>query len=286
MPNLHFSTLVNRGTRPTEYFGFKAMPWELKQIDKNPRQVRLYMGMEVETEIKDESLNTLGRDVVIKKQYEALNGHVVIMNDGTLQDGMEIVTTPCTFAYHKHSGMWERFFAENGGSAKHLTAWSSGRAGQHIHVSANYLTPVSLGKLYEFINKPENRDFMLKFSGREAGRLGYCPFNDRYGLKALAKGMLTDRGALNMINAKTLEFRLFRGNVSRAGIFRNLEFCKASIEFAKWTSPHSLTHQDFIGFVSKGPNRHDYPYLAGWLIKHNFLPGRAKKDLILTETNR
>ena len=74
------------------------------------------------------------------------------------------------------------------------------------------------------------------------------------------------RVALNIENARTIEFRIFRGNLKPSSFFRSLEFCHACVVFVKSIADEEidkLTVANFNTFV--GANRDEYPNLFDYL---------------------
>jgi len=280
MSKLHFDRKVMRGSKPSEYFGFKASKYEQAQIKAHPKTPRLYLGIEIEAELKAAVRKKgVSMEAAVKKVYEALNGFVVIINDGTLDDGMEIVTTPATFDYHM-GGVWEKFFAENNGPAKLLWAWGTERAGVHIHVSSNYFTAAHAAKLAHFINASDNLEHLVKFSGRNNR---WAPYVPGVTLVSFTQGNFGGRGALNFSKDGTIEFRLFRGNVSRSGIYRYIQFVQALCEFTRYASFKRLAWHDFCEYATKGSNSKRFKYLRAWLIKNHYAVGRPSSTINLDD---
>ena len=71
----------------------------------------------------------------------------------------------------------------------------------------------------------------------------------------------TDRySVLNTIPEKTIEFRLFKGNISASTIYRYLEFVHALCSYVRSNAMNSKTHHnEFIKWVET--NSFDYPIL-------------------------
>jgi hypothetical protein len=118
----------------------------------------------------------------------------------------------------------------------------------------------------------ENPDFIVKISQREDEHLR-C-WADVSGDKAAhAKDNLTRFAkrksggerycAINLNNPGTVEIRIFRGNISPEGFFKNLEFAHASYLFTKEHGRKELTVDKFHQFL-KG-NQKEYPNLCKFL---------------------
>ncbi len=244
--------------------GFRSQPAEEKTLPTEPR----WLGVELEVEPrligdKDASVD------YIMKSYLALKDFAILKLDGSvLNHGFEIVTIPATLNYHREA--WGPFFAD---AAKHLQSWSTGRCGIHVHFNRNALTKTQQGKALIFINSAHNTAFIQEVAGRAAGT--YCTRSEKNILDASKAMMMpqadmarTHHEALSYSSrtkGATMELRIFRGNVSKRGFFRCLEFTDAMIRFCVETSLRETKHEDFLRWFSQQQVRADYPELTKWL---------------------
>ena len=72
--------------------------------------------------------------------------------------------------------------------------------------------------------------------------------------------------AVNLVNRDTIEFRIFKGTLSRPHLFKAIEFCDSVIQFCM-TAQNSIiycrdwkNYVDYVGLRSK-----DYPHLYAFL---------------------
>lgn len=279
----------------------------------------LFMGVELEVERKSSTYITaqLAR---ITQQKDLGRDFVILKSDSSINDGYEIVSAPATLAYHKQA--WDKFFNN---SAKHLSSFAGGRCGMHVHMSRDAFSPLHLGKLVSFYNNPINRDLIVKIAGRDGNH--YAEFQSHntimnkmqnvqknakaatginskvsiteYNYKELAnvKHSLDRSGGnhkysvVNLSKDPTIEIRIFRGNVSRIGFLKNIEFVHAVYEFTKLASYRSvslttdsikpesygLTTKDFLAWLSAdtSPN---YNNLKVWLATSSFMKYKKLDD--------
>ena len=144
--------------------------------------------------------------------------HVYIKTDGSLDDGMEIVTHPMSLEYHKDF-CWDKIMhhAVFLGYRSHQTS----TCGLHVHVNRNSFAKSReeqdevISRILYFVEHHWNE--MLKFSRRSeyamnrwAARYGYE--NSPKAIMDKAKKNYGRYVAVNLCNYHTIEFRLFRGN--------------------------------------------------------------------------
>jgi hypothetical protein len=263
-------------SRRAEELGVLHTAQEQKQIDRLGYNNLPYLGIELECEARS---NCPG-DTIARSVRDALSGLVICKHDGSLHNGMEIVSRPATFAAHK-DGIWEPFFQENDGPAQYLRAWRTDTAGTHIHISRAAFTPVHMAKFLLFINSSENGTFVEKFAGRSG---------DRWARRSNKTPGDVFRGspkyeAVNFSSsAPTMEVRIFRGNISKHGVYRNLEFVQALYEFTKVTSIRQLKYTDFCKWLDSVVARKTFPYLYNWCIFNDYIRGKPVASIIENTT--
>ncbi len=247
-----------------------------EQLDYNDPDVitRLpHYGIELEVIPKAEAPARIVKDII-----RDLDGHVIVKRDASLEcsggvSGFEIVSTPATFKAHK--GLWKEFF-EN--SAQHLRSWNTSKCGLHIHVSRRAFLKPHLGRFVMFINHPATRDFITELAGRNSGQWSkFQPVS----LKDILKDQFMGRGgsrhvAVNLGNSETIEVRIFRGNVKKAGFFKCLEFVDALFNYTRHCSNSSMSVQLFLEWLKT--NDYGYGNLTKWLKAHGYYNTEVKTN--------
>lgn len=154
--------------------------------------------------------------------------------------------------------------------------------GIHIHASRAAITPLTLGKLMYFMSADDNRPFIEQFAGRNNEKYAKVykkPVKEGGILRDINAGMQRDvniqaarHEALNIYTGKpTIEFRIFRANVSKSGFMKNLDFVHALITWCQ-TSSYSMTELTVENFVKWcNTQRGVYKYLTQWLVSHKYL---------------
>ena len=180
----------------------------------------LFMGIELETESE-------WRFEMAHALRASRFGHLLTCKrDGSLTDGCEIVTQPCTPGYHLFTAMWH-VIAKTCLDYR-ATSHDNGDCGLHIHVSKSFFgDPDAAYECAYLIDTwlTANRAEFQRFSRRSDHQLSeWARFSDvEYPKGATHRQKMvrytSDKGcsrylALNTANAATVEFRLWRGTLS------------------------------------------------------------------------
>lgn len=210
--------------------------------------------------IHDKVYDLLGRDFVILKHDGSLRGH----------RPFEIVTVPATLAYHQTQ--WEDFLSDQTFRPQ-LTSYASGRCGMHIHINRHSFTGLHLAKFMRFINAKVNSKFINTIAQRYNN--DFAKYHDttiaahkhNYVASYSNPTRTTRMSAVNCNNKATIEVRIFRGNLSKTGFFKNLEFVHALWYYTKYASIAELEYKAFIRWLFDPINdSHEYKHLKAWLI--------------------
>lgn len=182
----------------------------------------LYMGVEFETEIKRDLYETA------YNLSSLLEGKAYLKTDGSLDDGFEIVTHPCTLGYHEKNFKWKGVLEE-----LEDVGFNLGTCGIHVHVNRQFFSKQDEIKLGHFVAVFEKK--LVRIAQRKSN--GYAAY--KKAIKGQLKGYLTDFArykALNFTNKSTLEFRIFKTVFELNTIHAFLEFVDALSHFIKTVS--------------------------------------------------
>ena len=160
--------------------------------------------------------------------------------------------------------------------------------GIHVHVSRDALSPLQLGKILFFVGNPYNKGFIEKIAGRNSQKYANILTKKLKDGNVLIKMKKNDAGnrptigaaphgdtkyqAINTNTGKpTIEFRIFRSNVTKYGFFKVLDFVHALVTWCANNSSNTndLTVEKFVQWVDT--NRGVYKYLTSWLVKNKYL---------------
>ena len=182
-----------------------------------------------------------------------------IKHDGSLNDGFELVTHPMSLDIQLHEMPWRQLcrHAVSLGYRSHQAA----TCGLHIHVSRKAFgateqeQDAAIARVLYFFEK--HWEELLKFSRRTPRQLER--WASRYGYKEqpmeildfAKKGYHGGRYAcVNLRNADTVEFRIFRGTLKSNTIFATLELVDCICDLAVCMSDQELKAITWNAFVS------------------------------------
>ena len=226
------------------------------------------------TEIEVERRNNCSEDIA-EDVSQTLRGFALCKHDGSLNNGFEIVTAPATITALKEG--WNKFCEAN--YSDQLSSWHTSTCGMHIHVDRKSLTPLEIGKLLVFVNGRYNSQFMEAIAGRDSQQWSAKKYK---GIKdALQRSDKYE--ALATHKPRTIEFRVFKGNIGKQGIMRNIEFVDALCNFVRTVgmdkdtdTVNRLSYANFVEYMNTSENKGSYPYLFSWLVRKGYNKGRTK----------
>lgn len=246
----------------------------------------LFMGVELEidgsenvTECSD-ALYEIGRDesLFYMKRDGSLDA------TGTSDNGIEIVTHPCTFDFHMSEFPWAQItdIAREHGYRSHDT----NTCGLHVHISREALgdsddsRDLTIAKMLLLMDT--FWDKMVIFSRRDASKLQRwaCKPNcemtkddtldsamDKYKKYASKKSHYDRYKAINLCNYNTVEFRLFRGSLKPQTILAALQMVRNFVDFSMTHSLLEVQCAKWMDLV----NQHRYAELVGYLVERGLI---------------
>lgn len=225
-----------------------------------------FIGIELEFHSCGESDRTADRII------GPMNNVIYAKHDGSLHDGIEFVTHPCTPEYHLNDMDWNNFIqrlVDNNGNA-------GCGAGIHMHVNRNYFKDnLCIARMVRFIEN--HHDTILHMSNRTDSDRNWCE-KYRYTVKEIrsifkyAQNSGAKYRALNLCPAHTIEFRMFRSTV-------NISRLKAYIQFVDaLTSVANMQSIKYIGWshIRRQAEKRGYTELINLLNSKNI--GKVKEN--------
>lgn len=223
-----------------------------------------YFGVELEVEADNIQVSA---DLV----EDALGDHVYLKHDGSLSHGFEIVSHPHNWhAWKEQTKTLEDLFSAL--KKAKTKSWDTTTCGMHVHVSKGSLSTLAIYKLLTYVY--DNQDFLYHLSGRKREQLAQWATLDGTHAGAMAKaknGNNRRYEAVNLQNAKTVEFRIFRGTLNPRRFWRNLECVHALYHFIQTEALDKMTETHFRAYVTA----HSKTYRQ----LHAYLTTTDKQDL-------
>ena len=228
-----------------------------------------FFGLELEIDDGGESSANAAKLLAIMNRKAE---YAYCKHDGSLEDGFEIVTHSMTLDYHIKSVPWREMVeaAVEMGYRSH----QAGTCGLHVHVNRSAfgdteaMQEAAIARILFFVENHWHE--LLRFSRRTRSQMEQ--WAARYGRKDNPKEQIehvknnfADRyRAVNLTNASTIEFRMFRGTLRYNTIIATLQLINEICELASFLSDDemaSLTWTDFCAMVGNL----NYPELVQYL---------------------
>lgn len=239
----------------------------------------LYFGVELEVErstratrsrgelaeaIDTEARQKAGR-ITEGRCRDGFGGLVAFEEDGSLTDGFEMISAPMGLDDQRR--LWQQLLPHE--AFRELRSHDTETCGLHVHISRSALTTTQIAKLVTFTNDPDNAALIVAVARRYDG--GYCHVKT----KRLAAAHRPDDDryqAVNLWNAKTVEFRIFKGSTKVEAVLAALEFVGALVEFCAPCSAvgFNLKTAPFLDFIASAAMRKHTRHLRAYL--HERLP--------------
>ena len=268
-----------KGNQLTKYifnYTYKPKPNILLMPNEvySDKHSRLY-GVELEFEYMNTSETKILRCLNIISPDNSL---FYLKPDASLNCGVEIVTHPCSLSYHKNKFPWYDIMSwlhYNGCSSNNDTC------GVHIHTNRSSISNTSQIRLGIFIHRFSSK--LSKLARRTSDR--QCKFKNVHDDSLFEIVNNPDRHeAINFINGKTIELRIFKGTLSPTMLCGYIELYDAILGFIKNNSTQYLFRdsqavwRDFECYILK--SRYDF------LPKMGVMCGAFNTDNMIEKSNR
>jgi hypothetical protein len=231
---------------------------------------KYHLGFELEVETRNSS-----RYEGAELAQSEFGAHVYLKDDGSLNDGFEIVTHPHTLTEYQNNFNWAGLSKLK---SHGLRSWNTSTCGLHVHVSREAFSVDGVRLSYDqrILKRQAHELRFMKLIydnerqvGRIAGRSNnnYATFQDKGKLVRKLKDGYQENGrysAINTENDATLEVRVFKGSLRPERVLSALEFVTASVEYTRDLpingKNNALSWLAFTGYVAK--HAETYPNLA------------------------
>lgn len=210
-------------------------------LHKVSNEEDLYLGVELEIDCGGEDEDNA------KYVYDTMNKngeHIYCKHDGSLSDGFEIVTYPCTIEYHKQLKYEEMFdWLVKNKYRSHDTS----TCGMHVHINRSYFgndkltRDLCISKLLYLFEKYWDKVELIarRPSNRFARR--FLLEEDETPIDLYAKSQASDKyGAINLKHKDTVEIRIFKGTLNYSTYISTLEFVSVMARIAKETDIYEI----------------------------------------------
>ena len=217
----------------------------------------LFFGIEDECDKGDDASATA-------EKIQDITDALYIKHDGSLDCGFEMVTHPCTLAYHMYEMPWKHICktALSGGFKSH----DARTCGLHVHVGVAQMSDNRdeqdsiVARIVLLVDR--HWDALVKFSRRNSNQLRWAERPqlshtnrpvDRWEQDALDTVRDGRYQAVNLTNRNrnnTIEFRLFNGTLKRDTIIATLQFLNNLCKYAMTHTTEEALASSFTDIVS------------------------------------
>ena len=186
------------------------------------------------------------------------NPHIYIKHDGSIDEGMELVSHPMDLNYHLNSMPWSDVMekAISMGYRSHKT----NTCGLHVHVNRSAfgddveIQEDRISRVLFFVERFWQE--LLTFSRRTESQIKR--WAARYGVKNTPKEVLNHAKSnyagrytcINLTNYFTIEFRIFRGTLRYSTFIATLQLVNEICNVAVFMSDEELTNLSWPEFVA------------------------------------
>ena len=259
------------------HFDGDESDYDMPYLGESTRQVDPLLGVEAEMDKggKDEEK--------IQSIKEALGEeYCVACEDGSLDDGFELISCPANLVSHQNKLEWGNAFdtALRFGYRGH----DGGTCGLHVHIDRKFFNGSKLSSTEiegaMFIVLKNNIDWIKKFSRRFS--YNYCQINGeddgvtikdmgKYNEKWSNKEVYNRRDrykAINFSRSDTIEFRIFRGTLNIETFYATLEFVDMFARLVKFCdSLEKAMEIDLYSFVDFAIRAYGYEDFVNYGMK-------------------
>ena len=262
---------------------------------KNDRESRseILIGTEVECDDNYRVRPTLSPLALSDLFDEIGNGRTYCKHDGSLNDGVELISEPSTLAHHMYCIRWKALCKA---ATKHgYRSHDTNTCGQHVHVGREQLGNTDaeraevIWKVQMFLGKFKSQ--VVRFSRRDLSDLNQWARLDNLAVRTAGfsgdqlrdyavshyETYHNDHGhhydsaryvAVNVNNRNTVEIRIFKGTLKRDTPIANLQFVH---NVFKWAMTHSWDDLATATFTDVALC---YPYneIVGYMAHRGLVP--------------
>ncbi|MBQ8636310.1 amidoligase family protein [bacterium] len=255
-----------KGNHSDTIYGYHTFDNFTKLHARDEISPKEYFGLEIEVSGEEYHAD----------EFLKLTPDVVLMHDGSIDEGFEIVTLPMTRKYIANT-----FLPNLEKGMKYLREHyfeGHNQGGIHIHVSREVFTKEMLcvirNVLYSYYE--EDFDTWKAITQRKKSEIDqWCNFKNPYSVNEIISSteeyprIADDRYTALNYDSRTLtyEFRIFNSNTRIERIKKNIQVVYSLIDFAKQKANdyQFVTTADYIDFVVE--NQEYYPELHSFLFE-------------------
>jgi hypothetical protein len=219
----------------------------------------LFLGFELEFDTRDKNVGKrINKHCIIRKSNDTFGNatYLYYMMDGSLLNGLEMISQPATFEYHcQNRQNYETIFNEI--TARGFKSQSFQSCGLHFHFNRSYYSDNEDKYLTNLLYLVDKFWFdLLLFSRRKYSRIyrfasKYCESPKEIVARYKDPFMTHSRyKCVNLCNNDTIEFRIYKGTLNISDFFCAMELTRNMIVAAKEKTDEELKDMKFSDLLT------------------------------------
>lgn len=210
---------------------------------------QLFLGVELEIDVGGKS-EEIARQIIDNLGED----NVYCKSDSSVRQGFEIVTHPCTFAYHQ-TLPYERVFETLIKQGYH--SHDVGTCGLHVHFNRNFfgedklIQDLNISKLLYIIEKYWAQVVMIARRDSNTYAKRFFINGNESPLDIYVKARNTNKyGVINLQHKDTIEIRIFKGTLKYNSFISTLEFVNTLIPIIRDIDIYEIQKLNWEGISS------------------------------------
>lgn len=167
--------------------------------------------------------------------------------DGSLRDGVEIITHPATIDAHRAA--WSRFDLRGSRAVSHDAPAST--CGLHIHFTRAAVSQLTIAKVVQLFGDPSSTATWSRVFRRNLNR--YAETCLKHKIAAGARQSASRYESVNTTGTHTVEVRWPKGSLQARTIVATLEIVHAAIRYCERASHRALTASALFAWICRDP---------------------------------
>lgn len=167
--------------------------------------------------------------------------------DGSLRDGVEIITHPATIDAHRAA--WSRFDLRGSRAVSHDAP--GGTCGLHIHFTRAAVSQLTIAKIVQLFGDPSSTATWSRMFRRNLNR--YSETCLKHKLAAGSRQSANRYECVNTTGSSTVEVRWPKGTLQARTVVATLEIVHAAIRYCERASMRHLNAGAFLQWICRDP---------------------------------
>ena len=240
------------------------------------RKTKLHYGIELEVECRGDYADSMYDRSELAGEIVGDESVLYCKKDGSLNQGMELVSHPMTFDAVNHFD-WENIVFKHRGD---IQGYHTQNAGMHVHMSRIAFTDNHLLKFMTMIHSYMGFTHLISQRKKTSEYNNFSRFlaGDMEKAKAritrdvmdkkerLKQGKIVNKMTtstfgekyvpVNLQHNPSIEVRIFKSNLVKTRFLKNVEYCDSLYYFTRERPPYKLKLSDYVNYIRAEKKRY------------------------------